>query len=144
MKDATKEMVKIFKAHSKKHPSGTNSTSVWFPVKQIELMMDRLIKENADGVRLYFGQYSDKVIAELNKDPNAHPIPKNYAGRNTIVFVSTKESGGIQKDYFENLKILEAAPPMEPENRGILCPPDTGCDNSSYIVNDNEPNPTFP
>lgn len=144
MKDATKEMVKVFKNYSKKHPSGTNSTSVWFPIKQMERMMKRLLSENADGVRLYFGQYSDRVIAELNKDPNIHPIPKEYAGKNTIVFVSTKEEKGIQKDYFENLKILKGPLPMEPENRGALCPPDSGCDPDSYIIDDSQPNPTFP
>ncbi len=123
-----KEMAKTFR---KNHVRTNEDTkSVWFPKEQIVAIANALEKEEkADGIRVYFGQYTEDLIKKLNEIPGADEIPKNYANRNTIIFVSTREENGIKKtDYFTDMKH-----PMIPENRGELCPNDCPKDSPMLI-----------
>ena len=111
--DITKKEVRIMvKRHhdfSKKHPEYQEKTHVkcvWFPIDEIEYIYKQSIKEGADGIRVYFGNYPEKDLSG-KLYPNPHT--------NTVVFVSTKNG---HQDYFTE-EIYE----MSPENRGEQCYP---------------------
>lgn len=103
--------------------------SVWFPIDKINTLFTTMNSEGANGVRIYFGIYTEQVINELNKEPGAEPIPLSYAGRVTVIFVSTKDNSTTTgEDYFLSRLFTD------PENRGLLCPPKTECDCNSDLV----------
>ncbi|WP_162795907.1 hypothetical protein [Pedobacter nanyangensis] len=123
-----KEMAKTFRKNHVRTDKDTKS--VWFPVEQITAIANALKEEKADGIRVYFGQYTEDLIKKLNQITSAPEIPKDYANRNTVIFVSTREENGIKKtDYFTDMKH-----PMNPENRGELCPND--CPKDSPMLTD--------
>lgn len=123
-----KEMTKAFNDNQGNGKDYTKA--VWFPIKQIGDMVDKLNGENADGLRIYFGRYTKDIIKKLNQgiDPEDQ-IPPTYENRNTVIFVSTKTENGVERiEYYEEYYSII------PENRGILCPPDTGCDPNSELA----------
>lgn len=121
-----KEMAKTFRKNQVR--TNNDTKSIWFPAEQIIAIANALEKEKADGIRIYFGQYTDDVIKKLNEIPGAEKIPEDYAGKNTVIFVSTREEKGVKKtDYFSDMKH-----PMVPENRGELCPND--CPDSPMLT----------
>lgn len=123
-----KMMVARYKKTYESDPSYTNS--VWFPIDQMHDMTKLFKSEGADGIRIYLGQYSSEAIqiANRNMGPSEHAIPEKYKNRNSIVFVSTRnQNGAPRSDYFSS-KFLG-----EPQNRGLLCPPDV-CDSASLIL----------
>lgn len=123
-----------------------NTVSVWFSLQQLNDITNLLNEEQkisaqqtpnevTDGIRIYFANYGDAP-------PEGH---ENYAYKNTVVLISTHSVEDLpekHKDYFQNLVPMLRA---EPQNRGGLCPPQTGCDCSSDIFNpDNLPLCEFP
>lgn len=117
-----------------------NTISVWFPIQQFVDLAKRLEKEatasatanpkrKVDGIRVYFANYGATP-------PEKYP---EYAHKDTVVFISTHQDevdNNRHRDYFtEGVPKLKAKD-TNPENRGILCPPNTGCDCSSEIFND--------
>jgi len=114
-----------------------NTVSVWFSLEQLNGLTNLLNAEQeesaqqtpdavTDGLRIYFANYGDAP-------PEGHA---NYAGKNTVVLVSTHSVVDLpekHKDYFQNI-IPELR--SEPQNRGGLCPPEKGCDCSSDIFNE--------
>ncbi|GEM_PF-1543198 len=101
------------------------TTSVWFSLEHLKkiyviLETEKLLGKGTDGVRVYFAKYPNGE----NKD------------RNTVVLVSTFEEQVGKKtyhrDYFES--IMKDGKGMLPENRGVLCPPEEGCDPTSDIL----------
>ncbi|RZL45829.1 MAG: hypothetical protein EOP00_16690 [Pedobacter sp.] len=126
--EIAKEMAKEFK---RQLSSNDDTRSVWFSIAQISEMVENLKKESADGLRVYFGRYTEDTIRKLNEIPNADAIPAAYSNRNTVIFVSTHKKGGKDRvDYFDEKDYHS----MIPENRGILCPPHTGCDPDSEML----------
>lgn len=126
--EIAKEMAKEFKSQLS---SNEDTRSVWFSIEQITEMVENLKKESADGLRIYFGRYTKDSIRKLNEIPNADEIPMEYSNRNTVIFVSTHKEGGKDRvDYFYE----KDSHSMIPENRGILCPPHTGCDQDSEML----------
>ena len=133
-----KEMVNnyIDKINRDEHGQLENTVSVWFSLKQLNDITNLLNAEHAaseqqtpnqvtDGLRIYFANYGDSP-------PEGH---ENYKGKNTVVLISTHsvaERPEKHKDYFQNI-IPEIK--MEPQNRGVLCPPERGCDCNSEIFN---------
>lgn len=112
--------------------------SVWFPLKQIETMVDFLRQENADGLRIYFGRYTQKAITNLNAETGKKPVPANYVDKDTVIFISTR----AKEDYFhakgtqEKMKIAKGIF-FDPENRGEICP--DNCPPNSPMMIDIEP-----
>ncbi len=102
---------------------------VWFSLEQINRMVtilnhEKLVGMGTDGVRVYFGKYSFETA------PDEH---KEYADRDTILFVSTKAhpNGSSHMDYFEHF-VVEPPKEMVPENRGELCEPKSACIGSQF------------
>lgn len=128
------QMVSAFKKAERGKPGYTRS--VWFPIDQMKKLINTIANEpDADGVRIYFGKYTKSVIDNINANlpVGGHKIPSTYVDRNTVVFVSTKNEGGKpMRDYVKNAFMTE------PENRGALCPPDSGCDCTSEIIDLND------
>lgn len=105
-KGDVKNMVKAHHDFAKlhKHDESKYVRCVWFPKDQIEYIFDRLKKEHASGLRVYFGRYVDST--------------------ETVVFVST---GKDREDYFtEEIQI-----PFAPLNRGEQCQPT--CEGVEFI-----------
>ena len=114
-----------------------NTVSVWFSLEQLNDITNLLNAEQeessqqtpnavTDGLRIYFANYGDAP-------PTGH---ENYAGKNTVVLISTHSVEGRpekHKDYFQN---ITQEVRTEPINRGGLCPPEKGCDCSSDIFNE--------
>lgn len=129
-----RKMTMAYRDNRKKHEPNDNYTkSVWFPLKQIEIMTQLLKEEGADGLRIYFGRYTKDVRISLNAETNKKPIKEIDDDKDTLIFVSTKEGSDKDKhnDYFvyetqrqntidkikDNFGLF-----IEPENRGDLCP----------------------
>ena len=134
------QMVSAFKKAERGKPGYTRS--VWFSIEQMHDLTTRIANEpDADGIRIYFGKYTKAVIDNVNANlPQGEAkIPSTYVNRNTVIFVSTKNTNGRpMQDYVENALLTE------PKNRGALCPPDTGCDCTSDIIDPNDPDTNCP
>ncbi|WP_343530571.1 hypothetical protein [Pedobacter sp.] len=120
--------------------------SVWFDRDKFIKFADDLIKEDASGVRIYFANYGADGI-EGKENPS-------YKHQNTLVFVSTKKGDPvfgpngtqmrdannkpvfIQRDYYYELPLTKGTKSKDtlPENKGTLCPPDTGCDCDEILI----------
>lgn len=138
-----KEIIKNYLQKALQRSGGgkiNETVSVWFPIKQL-LDFAKLLSEEqqrgmqqqqqghpnpkiTDGVRVYFANYGNSNIPDLD--------PK-YKNQNTLVLVSTYENGNNpdgtkkHKDYFVPHSQLPEKFLTPPENKGTLCPPDTGC-----------------
>jgi hypothetical protein len=133
-------MVKYYEPHvgTLQRPNGTivpgegNTRSVWFDLDKLDKFVQMLKKERADngktdGVRVYFSTYGDNT-----KEPLAYKLDPSYSFRNTLVFVSTKDSvanettGQVHyhQDYFKNEKAFTFT---DPADKGELCPPPSPC-----------------
>jgi len=114
-------------------PNFTNiqdSRSVWFDIGYLQKFISQLPPET-DGIRIYFGEYSDDVIHEILQDQNlAQAIPNisQYSGLHTLVMIPTMpDADGVSYDFnmtdedynpdFSNPHALIA------ENHGTLQPP---------------------
>lgn len=93
-----------------------DSLSLWWSIDEMEEFIATAKTHGADGLKFYFGAY----------DKNYTEIPE-YAGRQTLVMVGTKESetnlGIKNKDIYiqtENGNNILAY------NRGTMCPPYCG------------------
>jgi hypothetical protein len=115
-----KEYVKNFESHiyHKEHPlpGFIDTRCVWFSAKRLEALLEKIRKEDGDGVRFYFAAYPD--------DSTHQP----YGDHSTLVMVSTLAFEGKHVDYYSEIAngkgtILTA----NPENQGEMCPPPTPC-----------------
>lgn len=117
------QMTKAYR-ESQKSVSDKFTESVWFPYDQIAQLTQKLTKLNADGVRVYFGRYTEDIIKQINALPYGKKIPENYKDYNTVIFIATTIINGISKiDYYTG-KCEDRDDPFEADNRGELCPPD--------------------
>jgi hypothetical protein len=93
-----------------------DSLSVWYSLEELEEFLTKIKENGGDGVRLYFGVYSENF-------PD-HPL---LSGRQTVVFVGTKEketlSGSTSKDIYIN---TEKGTSILAHNVGRPCPPFCG------------------
>lgn len=96
-----------------KHIGKEDSLSVWFSVAELEEFLAKAKSHGADGMRFYFGAYSN--------DFQENPL---YAGRQTIVMVATQaketEKGLVDKDVYVS---TEKGNSILAYNVGKLCPP---------------------
>lgn len=105
--EVAKQMVDAYTQYNKEHPSDAYTKAVWFPLEQVERIYTTLKEQNADGLRIYFGQYTKE---------SASGMPDDYIGRNTVIFVPTTKAKGYGGDiHQDDLSV-------DPENKGELCP----------------------
>jgi hypothetical protein len=99
--------------HNSKRLGKEDSLSVWYSIEELEEFLSLAKAHGGDGVRLYFGAYS--------KD---HAPKELYKGRQTVVFVATKqkdtEHGTTNKDIYINTGNGNS---ILAYNIGKLCPP---------------------
>lgn len=147
-KEAKKIITNFLSKASRDRNGKINETiSVWFDRDKFLKFADDLLKEDASGVRIYFANYGDDGIEG--------PEKPDYKHQNTLVLVSTKngkpvlDANGtqmrdqnrnpifIQRDYYHKLPLANETKSTAtyPENKGTLCPPDTGCDCDDIITN---------
>ncbi|MFC3561813.1 hypothetical protein [Pedobacter jamesrossensis] len=142
--DIAKKMTAAFR-ESQKADKGTFTEATWFPAQQIKQLAEKVAKFDGDGVRIYFGRYTDEIIDAINKLGYGDQIPHTYANMNTTLFVVTKVIDNKPRtDYFVDkvsqghhdkiaMKKLSSSPsPTDPDDRGNLCP--TDCDDDSELM----------
>lgn len=152
--DIAKKMTAAYR-ESQRDNAGTFTKAAWFPAKQIAQLAEKVAKFDGDGVRVYFGRYTQEIIDAINKLGYGDQIPDSYVEMNTLLFVVTKVIDGKPKtDYFTDKvghghghdhghghghhhkvadkKLGDAPLPTDPVNRGDLCPPD--CDTYSELM----------
>ncbi len=99
--------------HNSKRLGKEDSLSVWYSVEELEEFLAKVKDHGGDGIKLYFGAY----------DTEHAPQPL-YEGRQTVVFVATKEKqsgkGLINKDVYIN---EGKGTTILAYNSGKLCPP---------------------
>ena len=90
-----------------------DSLSAWWSIEEMENFIAEAKIHNADGLKFYFAAY----------DTDEQEMPQ-YAGRQTLVMVGTKESqtskGLRNKDIYVQ---TENGSNILAYNRGMLCPP---------------------
>jgi hypothetical protein len=100
-------------AQNSKRLGKEDSLSVWYSLEELQSFLDTAKANGSDGVRVYFGVY-DKETAH---DPA-------YEGRQTVVFVATKEKeiidGKANKEIYVN---TEDGTSILAFNAGRMCPP---------------------
>ena len=100
-------------AQNSKRLGKEDSLSVWYSLEELQSFLNTAKESGSDGVRVYFGVY-DKETAH---DPA-------YEGRQTVVFVATKEKtiidGKANKEVYIN---TEDGTSILAFNAGRMCPP---------------------
>ena len=143
--DIAKKMTAAFR-ESQITDKGTYTEAAWFPSGQIAQLAEKVKSFGGDGVRVYFGRYTQEIIDAINKLDYGDKIPANYVDMNTVLFVVTKVINGIPKtDYFTdkighgnghhhegNHPVCDPPLPTDPDNRSDLCP--TACDRNSPLM----------
>jgi len=117
---------------------GTFTEAAWFPAEQITSLTKKLEKFGGDGIRIYFGRYTDDIIDQINKLEYGDKIPATYTEMNTLLLVVTKIIDGKPRvDYFIDNDDICGGPvpaPTDPYNRSSLCP--QVCDDKSPLMYD--------
>ena len=116
----------------------SNTRCVWFDIKSMATLIGQIVKEHGSGVRIYLGTYSKGTTGY---DSGGNAI--DYSNLNTVVFVSTKDSIGIDNityhsDYYKPLAhslYKNSFLVANPMNKGELCPPPAGCNTiGAYLL----------
>ncbi|MBE5319719.1 hypothetical protein IM793_11160 [Pedobacter sp. MR2016-19] len=129
------QMTAVFRKNQNAE-KGTFTEAAWFPAEQITSLTKKMTEFGGDGIRIYFGQYTDDIINQINKLGYGDKIPSTYAGMNTLLLVVTKIIDGKPRtDYFINKATEYGDPisqPTDPDNRAQLCP--QVCDDESRLM----------
>ncbi|WEK37274.1 MAG: hypothetical protein P0Y53_07155 [Candidatus Pseudobacter hemicellulosilyticus] len=90
-----------------------DSLSAWYSVEDVEDFIAKVKENGGNGIRLYFAAYPEDYVAR-----------PEYAGRQTIVFVGTKnketETGLSSKDIYIT---TDKGSSILAYNAGTICPP---------------------
>lgn len=101
-----------------------DSLSAWYTVEELEDYIELIKAHGADGIRFYFGAYPE----------NFDEMPE-YAGRQTIVLVATKNMDNGNRQANKDLYINDGRKArLLAYNMPQLCPP----------FCNTQPNPTIP
>ena len=99
--------------HNSERLGKADSLSAWYSIEELQEFMERAKENGGDGVRIYFAAY-----------PTDYPEKPEYAGRQTVVFVATKqkitEAGVANKDIYVQ---SAEGPDLLGYNSGLICPP---------------------
>jgi hypothetical protein len=129
------QMTQAFRK-SQNTEKGTYTEAAWFPAAQISLLAKKMTDLGGDGIRIYFGRYTNDIIDQINKLEYGDKIPSTYADMNTVLLVVTKLiDGKARTDYFIDKDVtcnVGYEQPTDPENRSALCPQQ--CDDDSILM----------
>ena len=114
------EVIRTYKkerwVHNSERLGKEDSLSVWFSAEELEEFLATCREHGADGVKFYFAAY-----------PENFKHKPEYAGRQTIVLVATKqketENGSVNKDLYIT---KDGSQTILGLNLGMLCPPFCG------------------
>ena len=99
--------------HNSERMGKADSLSAWYSVEELEDFIETSKMHGADGIKFYFAAY-----------PQAYAEKPEYAGRQTLVLVATKQKQtdtGVQnKDVYIH---GEGNPLLLAYNQASLCPP---------------------
>lgn len=117
-----------------------DTRAVWFNIERLKNLVKKIEAEGGDGIRFYFATYD----SSYNAKSNTHIPVKEYWNHNTLIMVSTKDSLGFHRDYYNDKINSKAANGMilstTPENRGEMCPPPANCqDIGATLISDTIP-----
>lgn len=117
-----------------------DTRAVWFDIERLKSLIKKIETEGGDGIRFYFATYD----SSYNAKSNTHVPIKEYWNHNTLIMVSTKDSLGYHRDYYNDKINSKAANGMilstTPENRGEMCPPPANCqDIGATLISDTIP-----
>jgi hypothetical protein len=122
-----KRLVKNFDGRTKQISKGglvsSDTRTVWFSLKQLKPLIERIEAEGGDGIRFYLAAYDKTAKTDIK-------TKSNYFDFTTLVMVSTRDSLGKHFDYFYDGKIKNRKGGIitaTPENQGELCPPPAHC-----------------
>jgi hypothetical protein len=111
-------------------PDFTNiqdSQSVWFNINDLQDFINDITDQKADGIRIYFGEYSDDVIQDILSDPpSAAAIPniQQYSGLHTLVMIPTRpNAAGVSCDFNPDGQGFDNPDDLCAENHGSMNPP---------------------
>ena len=120
------------KAIKKKQP---NTRCIWFSLKRLQMLINKVNKEGGDGVRFYLADYDTTYIKNF---PNT--TDSLYWGHNTLLMVSTyRINAKVHQDYYFNGPVTDpkfnigSILMVNPENRGELCPPPNPCTGATLL-----------
>ena len=102
--------------HNSERIGKQDSLSCWYSVEELEEYIETAKQNGADGIKIYFAAYPQ----DFEKVPE-------YAGRQTVVLVATKQKetteGVVNKDLYVHGK---SGVEILAYNMGSLCPPYCG------------------
>ena len=115
--DTTDAIIRTYKkerwVHNSKRLGKSDSLSVWHSVEELENFINNIKQHGADGIKFYFGAYSE----------NYAPRPE-YERLQTVILVATKtkqtENGISDKDVYIT---KNGSTEILAYNSGKLCPP---------------------
>ena len=111
-----------------------NTRAVWFSLAKMKALVAKIESEGGDGIRFYYAAY-DSTYSDTC---HTHIPQRDYWNHNTLLMVSTVDSGSYHWDYYNNDPrgtigkghIILAAP----ENRGEMCPPPANCNTVGALL----------
>jgi len=90
-----------------------DSLSTWYSIEELEEFMETAKKNGADGVKIYFAAY-----------PKDFPKQPEYAERQTVVLVATKQKQSLEGVQNKDVYVDgQAGPQILAYNAGQICPP---------------------
>src|SRR5262249_14967908 len=99
--------------HNSKRIGKEDSLSVWYSLEELEEFLAKAKDHGADGIRLYFGVYSENF--------KERPV---CSGRQTVVFVATKQKDCSKQGYKKDIYIAkEKENTIFAYNVATPCPP---------------------
>jgi len=102
--------------HNTERLGKADSLSSWYSIEELEEFIAKSKEEGADGIKIYFAAY-----------PHDFKEVPEYAGRQTVVMVATKQKqtaeGALNKDLYVN---GENGPEILAYNMSNICPPFCG------------------
>ncbi len=107
-------------------PNAQDSRCVWFSLDDLQQFITQIAGQNADGIRIYFGEYSQDVINEMNNDDElAGCIPnvELYNGLATVVLIPTTDIDGVSTDFNPAAQDYSNPDDLSAFNHGSLVPP---------------------
>ena len=112
-----------------------NTRCIWFSLKRLQALVNKVNKEGGDGVRFYLAAYDTTYKKKFPNTPDSL-----YWGHNTLLMVSTyRVTAKIHQDYYFNGPVADpkfnkgSIIMANPENRGELCPPPNPCTGATLL-----------